>query len=364
MTVRDIIDLRLVNQRIAQPRCKTPGQVVAQLGAMQAQDYPGALWSIGLRLPNATVTDVEQAIANRTIVRTWPMRGTLHFVAAADVRWMLELLAPRVVASRAARHQELGLGHSAIARSEKLLVKALQGGKPMTRGELFALLERAGISTANQRGYVILWRLAHERVICFGPHQGKQPAFVLLDEWVPKAKSLPRDQALAELALRYFMGHGPATLHDYAWWSGLKVADARAGLEMVSSKLARGTVAGTAYWMPQDTQALRDVSPAAYLLPGFDEYLLGYADRTAMLAPEHAQKVVPGGNGMFMPTMVIDGRVTGLWKRTFKKTSVLITPTPFARLKKSEVETFAAPAARYGKFHNVRAALHDLLTIN
>jgi hypothetical protein len=237
------------------------------------------------------------------------------------------------------------------------LVKALQGGGPMTRGALLTLLERSGISTAEYRGYVILWRLAHERVICFGPHQGKQPTFALLDEWAPKAKSLAREQALAELALRYFTGHGPATLRDYVWWSGLKVADARAGLEMVSSQLVRETVNDTAFWMPPDTPTLRDVSPTAYLLPGFDEYMLGYTERDAFLDAKHATKVVPGGNAVFKSAIVVDGRVAGIWHRAFKKKSVVITPAPFIRLKKAETLALAAPAARYGQFHGLSAVL-------
>jgi hypothetical protein len=355
VTARDVVNYRLVNQQIAQSRCKTPGQVVAWLGAMQAQDYPGALWSIGLRLPNSTSADIEKAISERTIIRTWPMRGTLHFVAAADVRWMLQLLAPRIVASRAARHREAGLDTPLFARCEKLLVKALQGGRPLARGELLTLLERSGISTADIRGYVILWRLAHEGVICFGPHQGKEPTFALLDEWAPKARSLARDRALAELALRYFTGHGPATLHDYVWWSGLKVAEARASLEMVSPQLTRESVNGTAYWMPHDTPALRDVSPTAYLLPGFDEYMLGYTDRGAVLDAKHAKKVV-GRNAVFKPTMVMNGRVAGIWQRAVKKNAVVITPAPFIPLKKAGTLALAAPAARYGQFHGLTAA--------
>jgi hypothetical protein len=357
MTARDIVNYRLVNQQIAQSKCKTPGQVVALLGAMQAQDYPGALWSVGLRLPDATAVEIEQALSERAIIRTWPMRGTLHFVAAADLHWMLELLAPRIVASRATRHRQIGLDARLFARCEKLIVKALQGGRQQTRSELLTLVERSGIATDETRGYVIPWRLAHERVICFGSHQGRQPSFALLDEWAPKAKSLPREQALAELALRYFTGHGPATLRDFVWWSGLKVAEAKAGLEMVSSMLARETIDGTAFWMPQDTPALRDVSPTAYLLPGFDEYMLGYTDRGAALDAEQAIKVVPGANGVFKPTIVMDGRVAGVWQRTVKKNSVVIAPAPFARLKKVETKALATPASRYGQFHGLSAAL-------
>jgi hypothetical protein len=324
---------------------------------MQAQDYTGALWSIGLRLPNATVADIEKAISDRTIIRTWPMRGTLHFVAAADVRWMLELLAPRIVARWAARHAEFGLDAKLFARCEKLLVKALQGGRTVARGDLLTLLECSGISTADFRGHVILWRLAQERVICFGPHQGKQPTFALLDEWMPKLKSLERDHAITELALRYFTGHGPATLRDFGWWSGLKAAEAKAALEMVSSKLARESFDGTTYWMPPETPALRDVSPAAYLLPGFDEYMIGYTERAAFLDARHGKKVIPGGNAVFKPIIIMDGRVVGVWQRAFKKKSVVITQAPFTKFKRSEAFALSVPAERYGRFYGLSATL-------
>ncbi len=225
MTPRDIVYRRLANQQIARPKYRTPHEMVAWLGAMQAQDYLGALWAIGLRLANAAEADIEQAIANRTIVRTWPLRGTLHFVAALDIRWMLELLAPRVIASGRRRQQQLELDDKIIGRIRTVFVRALQGGKQLTRDEMYALLESARISSAGQRGYHILWRLAHEGIICCGARKGKQPTFTLLAEWVPNAKSLKRDEALAELTRRYFTGHGPATLQDFVWWSGLRVSD-------------------------------------------------------------------------------------------------------------------------------------------
>ena len=182
MTRRDIARYRLLNQHIARSGCKKPSGVVAALGALQAQDYLGSLWSIGLRLPNATEGSIEQAIADRGIVRTWPMRGTLHFVAATDVRWMLELLAPRVIASSTHRHELFGLDEALIARIKKLFIGALQGSRQLTRDEMYRLLERAGISVTGQRGFHILWRLAHDGVICFGAHRGKQATFALLDE--------------------------------------------------------------------------------------------------------------------------------------------------------------------------------------
>ena len=195
----EIARLRLLNQQIMPSKCKQPNDVVRTLGAIQAQDYSGALWAIGLRLPGSTQTTIEQAIANRTIVRTWPMRGTLHFVAAADVRWMLELLTPRILSGAARRDQQLGLDEAVYARCRKLFVGALQGGRQLTRDAIYQVLEREKISTDGQRGYHILWRLGQEGVICFGAHEGKQPTFALLDEWVTQCRLARREPISKQL---------------------------------------------------------------------------------------------------------------------------------------------------------------------
>jgi hypothetical protein len=350
MTPREIAQYRLVNQRIAARRCKTPAEVVTALVAMQAQDYLGALWAVGLRLPDATETVVERAIAERTIVRTWPMRGTLHFVAAADVRWLLELLTPRIIASSARRHAQLELDSAVLARSRKLSTRALQGGKQLTRAAMMKLLDDAGISTAGQRGYHILGRLALEGLICLGPRAGKAQTFTLLDEWVPHARTLDRDEALAELARRYFIGHGPATLQDFVWWTGLKVSDAKRALDSATTSLSRQLVGDVAYWMPRDLPAVRDVARKVYWLPGFDEYLLGYKDRSAVLNLPHAKKIHPGGNGMFLSSMVIAGQVAGTWNRTLKRDAVVITANPFIKLTKAAQGASIVAAERYGKF--------------
>jgi hypothetical protein len=341
---------RLYNQRIANPHFATPAEVVAWLGAVQAQDYPGALWSVALRTSGATQAAVEQAIADRQIVRTWPMRGTLHFVAPADVRWMLKLLTPRVIANSARRHAELALDEEVFAQSRDLFIRALEGGKQLTRAALMDVLEQAGIATANQRGYHILGWAAQMGLICFGPMQGKQPTFVLLDEWIPTGKNLTQEEALAEVALRYFTGHGPATLQDFRWWTGLSAAEARAGLEMVKAQLVEEKIEGQTYWLPQTTPAQQRKQPTCSLLPGFDEYLLGYTDRSAVLDPSYTQRIQPGKNGIFSPTVVIDGQVVGTWKRTVKKSAVIITPSPFTAFRDEQKAAIAEAAERYGKF--------------
>ena len=345
---------RLHSQRIAGAPFETPGEVVSWLGAIQAQDYLGALWAVGLRTRSAIESDIEKALAERTIVRTWPMRGTLHFVAAADVRWMLELMTPRVLAANARRLQkEYELDETVFARGREVFIRALQGGRQLSRNAMYQVLEDAGIPAAGQRGLHIVWWLAQEGLLCFGAREGKQQTFVLLDEWIPDARRLDREEALARLARRYFTSRGPATVQDFAWWSGLAPADAAAGLEAVRSELAHEVIGRRTYWF--SPVAIEDPASPAYLLPAFDEYTVAYTDRSAVIRPEHARQTY-SGNGIFYPTMIYDGQVVGTWKRTLSKNAVTVMPTPFNPLKKTQEKAFTKAARRYGEFLGLAVA--------
>jgi Winged helix DNA-binding domain len=328
MKPSDIADRRLLHQRISGRRFERPEQVVQWMGAMQAQDYQHALWAVGVRTVNATRTDVEQALADRALVLTWPMRGTIHLVAATDVRWMLELCASRPLAASQTRRKQLELDDHILARCEDLIRDALSGGAGLTRAEIMKLLQSTGIDPTGQRGYHILWSLAHTGLICFGPKRGKEQTFVLLEEWLPETRSLARDQALVELTRRYFTSHGPATLKDFAGWTGLTLTETRAGLEAIRSELTHDTNDGLEYWWADTVPGTPDAA-GVYLLPGFDEYILGYKDRRDVLTAEHAQKIVPGGNGVFLPTIVADGRVIGTWKRDLKQKRLNVSLHPF-----------------------------------
>jgi hypothetical protein len=349
MSSSTIAGRRLVNQQIARQRFGSPGEVARWLGAAQAQDYLGALWALGLRTPGATEATVEAAIAAKALVRTWPMRGTIHFVAPEDARWMLELLTPRVVQNTQGRLRELGLDGPTIAASAEVVARALEGGRQLTRGELRAELEAAGIAVDGQRGNHIFGQLAQARLICFGARAGKQPTFALLDEWAPEARSLPRDEALATLALRYFSSHGPATLQDLVWWAGLTVADARAGLAAAAPQLSHELIDGQEYYGPREAPDA-DALPPVFLLPPFDEFLVAYRDRSAALDPAFAGRVVPGGNGIFNPIVVTGGRVTGTWRRTLKKDHVALSFAPFSGWSAVEREAIATAAECYAGF--------------
>jgi len=353
MTPRDLARQRLIHQRIDRPAHASPGELVAALGAIQAQDFLGSLWAIGLRLVGRhTEASVEAAISNRTIVRTWALRGTLHFVAAADLRWLLALLAPRTIASAAGRRRELELDAPIFVRSEKIVRTALEGGRSLDRDGIYRLLEGARIATHSQRGYHILWWLALHGVICGAARAGKQPTFALLDEWLPAAAgpAPARDTSLAELAARYFAGHGPATERDFAGWAGLPLTDARAGLAAIAPRLQCVAAGGQDYWLSPTTTDQKPTAGAVYLLPGFDEFYLGYRDRTAIVASEFAHLIAPGGNGLIRPVIVADGSIVGTWKRTLGPRTVAIAPTPFAPLNPPRRRALEAAAARYRRF--------------
>jgi hypothetical protein len=349
----DIARQRLLNQRIEGEKLKTPEEVVRWMGALQAQEYLEGLWAIGLRMQSATVADVEQAIADRKILRTWPMRGTLHFVPSEDAKWMLKLSATRLLAADKRRQEQLELDSTIIGHSQTLFYNALQGGKRLTRPEAMKLLEDADISTKGQRGYHILWYLAQSGLICLGPMEGKQQTFVLLDEWVPRSREITREEALAELIKRYMRSHGPATIQDFTRWAGLTVTEAKIGLEAVKSGFLSEKRNGQEYWISRDA-AGQESHPfsSVSLLPGFDEYLLGYKDRSAMITPEHELKIVPGKNGIFLPMVVMTALIVGTWKRTLRKNGLNILLSPFTQPAVPEEGAIEA-ATSYSHFRGV-----------
>lgn len=351
-----LVARRLQTQRLIGWQFSSVATAVAHFGAVQAQDLLGSLWAVGQRVSEATESTVEVAIEEGAILRTWPLRGTIHYVTPADVRWLLMLTAERTMRGAAGRHRQLGLEEQDFARSRQALVKALEGGRRLERHAAYAVLEAAGVSTAGQRGIHILGRLALEGVLCIGPRQGKQPTFVLLDEWVPPGRALSRDEALAELARRYFTGHGPATLADYVWWSGLPITEARAGLDAVSGELAREDVNATTYWLAPFPQRVEMDSPVAHLLPVYDEYTLGYKDRSAFLSPEHAARP-DAGNGIFRPPILIDGQIAGTWTRVLRKGKVVISRNLFRPITEGEAMALQLAAERYGAFLGLAAVL-------
>ncbi|MFI7430654.1 winged helix DNA-binding domain-containing protein [Micromonospora sp. NPDC049836] len=326
-------------------------EVVEWFGAMQAQDVASGEWSLGVRLPGRTQADVRTALERREALRTWPMRGTVHLVPSRDAHWMLAVTGVRMLASAATRQAQLGLTAADADRAADVLGAALAGGGRLTRAECLDTLRAAGLDTAGQRGYHLLWYASQRGVTCIAPQVGKEQTFALLDEWVPEPRRPERDEALGILARRYVRSHGPVTAHDLARWTGLTVTDARRGLAVAGDALAPVEVDGVAAVVDAALlDAPREPVDDVHTLPGFDEYLLGFRDRSLMLDPAHANAVVPGNNGIFQSTVVRGGRVVGIWKRTIGKRAVTVTVqqlTPFDAALRSRVESALAGYADY-----------------
>jgi hypothetical protein len=314
------------------------GSVVTWFGAMQAQDLASGLWSLGARLPGHTEADVQDALERREALRTWPMRGTVHLVPARDAHWMLEALGERALAGAAARRASLGLDDAVAERAVAVLGEALAGGGRLTRAQCVARLQEAGVASAGQRGYHLLWYASQRGVTCIAPNVGSEQTFVLLDEWVPDPVRLDRDEALATIAVRYFRSHGPTTRQDLAGWTGLLMADVKRAIDLAGERLARVVVDGREMYL--DPQRLAAGAPPAdgrwWALPAFDEYLLGFKDRSWMLADLHKQAVVPGGNGVFQATLVRDGQVVGTWKRAASTRRTVVEVRPLVSFRATD----------------------------
>ncbi len=351
MQKTDIAQIRLFNQQIAATKFTKPEEIVSHFGAMQAQDYPMAKWAIGLRLPGSTEQKIETAIENGSILRTHLMRPTWHFVVAEDIRWMLALTAPQIKSTLASAFRQFELDREICQQSNGIIAKALEGGNHLTRQELSFELENSGIKTDKIRMTWLAFNAELDGIVCSGKRRGKQQTYALIDERAPKTIELSREESIAELTRRYFASHAPATLKDFVWWSGLPVADARKGLEMNKPNLVSEDIEGQTFWMPNSISIPKSEADSLYLLPAFDEFMVSYKDRSASLAPHPANEAVTG-NGIFKPIVVVNGKIAGVWKRSFKKDSVIVEKILFNALNQTENETFNQNAQKYGLFEN------------
>lgn len=355
LTTDEALALRLTSLLLRDGPGTMPADVagiVTWFGAMQAQDNASAMWSLGARLPGSTVDDVQAALERREALRTWPMRGTVHLVPPRDARWMLDLMGPRVMAGAEKRRASLGLTEKEADRAVDVLAKALAGGGRLTRSQCVSALAEAGVTIEGQRGYHLLWYASQRGVTCIAPNLGNEQSFVLLDEWVPDPHRPDRDEALATIATRYFRSHGPTTRQDFAGWTGMTIADAKRGIAAAGGDIATVRVASVEMHLdPALLDARRGgPGPEILALPGFDEYMLGYKDRSLMLDDEHKQAIVPGGNGVFQATIVRAGRVVGLWKRTLGKDRVVVDVRPLARLTAAERKRAEKALDPYARF--------------
>jgi hypothetical protein len=316
-SLREVALLRLAAQRVVGEPHPTPADVVRFATCTQAQDFPAAQSAVALRCHDRSVAAVTRARDDGEVVRSWPMRGTLHFVAPDDLRWMLAIGPPRVETTAAKRRQDLGLDAATIGRARDATVAVLEGGRRIARQALMAVWRDAGVDTDGQRGAHLFGALAVAGLICLGPMGGRRQDVVLLDEWVAPVPERDRDEAVQEWAVRYFRSHGPATERDFAWWTGLTLGEVRRAVAAVRDGLERLDVDGVEHLMDPATPALlegcRREAKGVLLLPAFDELVVGYGERSAVVPPEHASRVVAGG--MFLPPVVAAGTAVGTWRR-------------------------------------------------
>lgn len=354
----DIIRQRLHHQKLSSTTFKKPEQVVKWLGVVQSQDYAGAKWAVSQRTTGLTDAAMDQALASGTILRTHILRPTWHFVTPEDIRWMLKLTAPRILAQSTSYFRNSRLDKDIFKRSNAVLIKALQGGKQLTREELVTTLKKNKIASTDLLQFTYLLVYAElQGILCSGGRQGKQFTYALFEERVPPAKALEHDLALAELAKRYFTSHGPATLKDYTWWSGLSPKEARDGLEMIKAKLNHETIDDRTYWFSGPAVAAKEQHPHAYLLPNYDEYTVAYADRSAIYDVQNNKKLDARSNFIFNNVIVINGRVAGTWKRTINKTAVTVELNPFFTFSKPEKQAVEWAVEQYGKFLDMHVQL-------
>ncbi len=350
MTAQDILRIRLHNQLLAGGALREPHQVVAYMGAMQAQAFEMAKWGVGVRLKGATVRDVEDDINTGKIIRTHILRPTWHFVAAGDIRWMTELSAPRIRPIFLGYGKTLGIDAGLIAPAIRVVERLLENGNYLTRQEIAAVLMAEKMIGDPHTANYVLGLAEIEGIVCNGRVQGSTPTYALMDEWVPRAEAISREEALERLARRFFTSHGPATLEDFVWWSGMTLTDARKAIEQIKHDFVCETLNGRTFWMRNDLAVPAHDTQSALLLPPFDEFVVSYKDRSELIEEHHYGKVMTK-NGLFSPTVMLGGEIVGSWKKTAAKGKPAAALSFFKKPAKKTEALFAGPAKEFSDFY-------------
>lgn len=353
MDVSDIIQLRLANQQITSTNYRKPEEIVKHLGAMQAQEFAQSKWAIGLRLPGINDADVKKAFTEGNIIRTHILRPTWHFVSPDDIRWMLSLSAPRVKANNAFMYRKMELDNRIFGKTNNIIIKALRGNKQLTRTDLASEMHRKKIDTDGIRLSLIMMQAELDGIICSGARNGNQFTYALLDERVPPSKPIKEDEALSALTKRYFNSRGPATLKDFSTWSGLSITQARKGIAMVEGDFDHVKIDSSNFYFPaiSSTKILsKEVSPGQniHLLPIYDEYIMGYKDRSFYLDSKY--RTHPSSIFTFDNTIILKGKILGTWRRTFNKKVIDLEYNLLKPLSKTGKKDFMFEVDRFSKF--------------
>jgi hypothetical protein len=293
------------------------------MGAMQAQDFNAAKLAIGIRLSGSTEKSIEKAFNDGKIIRTHLLRPTWHVVSSEDIYWILELTVPHILPSLKTRHKNLELTSAIFNKSFKVIEKSLSGGIHLTRDEIVSELAKVKIHTQGVQAAHILLQAEMEGLVCSGRVKNKKLSYALLHEIVPENKKLTKDEALAKLALKYYTSRGPATLQDFAWWSGLSLTNAKHGLEMNKKNFISEKINTQTYWFTDAAPVASTKKDSVYFLPAYDEFLISYRDRSSII-PSGIEKTIISNNGIFRPVVLINGQVAGLWRRAAQKDKVSV----------------------------------------
>jgi hypothetical protein len=343
----DVTIARMRSQGLTGERVASPEAVVHRLGAVQCQDFGPGMWSIAQRTDGATQGAIDRLFATGAILRTHILRPTWHFVLPADIRWMLELTAPRVQAVTASFYRNQDLDGTLLERCIAVVAGALDHGHHLTRSEIADVLEQAGIPTSPPRLGAILMNAELTGVVCSGAPRGKQQTYALLAERAPEARQLSREEALAELTFRYFAGHGPATVKDLRWWSSLTMADIKQGLELVGAKLEQAVIDGSTYWFAPPAAEAAPGSPRVHLVQGYDEYIVGYGESKYLLDVSGAARSLPRARGIYTHSIILDGQVAGQWKSVPTKRAVIVEATLFVPLDSAQTQELRTAVQQY-----------------
>ena len=344
--------IRTLSQQLVNPKFTKPQDLVSWMGAIQAQDYNMCKWAVGARLASATITDVENALAKGEILRTHVMRPTWHLVTAEDIRWMLELCRKRIKAVCASRDKQLGIDEKLFYKTNNLIVKMLEGNNHLTRQEIAERLIKAGIATDTSRMVHFMYRAEAEGIVCSGVDKEKKQTYALIDERVKQAaKTLQKDEALALLANKYFQSHSPASIQDFTWWSGLSIFDSKYAINLISSNLCKERFGDIIFYIHKLYNEATKFLDSACLLPSFDEYLISYKDRTAVIDAQHQPKAFTN-NGIFRPIVMYNGKIIGTWRKVVKKEMISIEISAFENKKEQKKEVLKKIESKYLLFHS------------
>jgi hypothetical protein len=349
--VTSIAARRLHAQRLTGKPFASPVDAVRSLTAVQSQDYGGGKWALGLRTRGVTEAALDRLFDEGAILRTHVLRPTWHFVLPEDIRWLLDLTGSRITRGLAGRHRELELDAKVVARAEVAFAAALAGGHHLTRPELGDVLRKARLSPEGQRLPHLLMHAELDGLITSGARRGKLHTFALLEERAPKARRLDRDEAVAELTLRYFKSHGPAQLQDFAWWSGLTLAAARKGIADAGNALRHQAIDAKEYWFDPNAGRALDAAGLAHLLPNFDEYTVAYRDRTEVMLPHLAYEPANFPFGSILSNVVtVGGKVRGAWRRTLGRSAVSVEVRALDRFDSGEIAAVDEASRRFSRY--------------